>query len=480
MNAWLLALLLGAPRLPFGDVAVGEHASGAPALDPIHAASITDLTIAGAVFEGLYAIDGANQIVPDLASELPRFEPGRALIPLRKDVLRHDGKPLSAADVVRAMSHWASPSSNASYLALPLGGGRAAIAGAGGGTGLLPISVTTLDDGSSALIVPLAQPFPELARLFASERSSLVFGSGKAPPIGSGPFKLEGQRPEGLTLSAFAAHRMGRPYLDRWLLRPGSLARPPPATGATLALDIYAGPTAGPAPARELWFLRVGTKRPELRSARLFRALESAVGRDRLAKRYLAGEARPTETVRGSSDDPQLTFPNGPPTGGIRAILLIPERLAPDRRFAERVQLDLLRAGVTATIETVKDETLATARRSADVELALDCFVFEGDIADDAAHGLFAVMALAAATGGEGVVSEQDLAAFAGEDEPARQRRVAGLDRRLRDEAWIVPIAERSPRARIGTGLAGAVMSPTGAVHLEDAWSARLLPAREE
>jgi MarR-like DNA-binding transcriptional regulator SgrR of sgrS sRNA len=173
-----------------------------------------------------------------------------------------------------------------------------------------------------------------------------------------------------------------------------------------------------------------------------------------------------------------LTLPSK--SGGARATLAMPARLARDRRFAERIQLDLLQAGVTATLETVDDRTLARARRSADVELALDGLLFEGSPHTDATQALFVLMATASATGCEHVLSEPELAAFAAEDEPARLRRVAALDRRLRDEAWLVPIAERAPRARPGSGLMDTRVAPSGALALDDAWSARLLPVRED
>ncbi len=468
---WLLAALtLGAPRLPYGDVAVAEHADPSLDVDPSRAESLADLTVARAAFEGLYTLGPDGEVLPELAAELPRFEGTRAIIPLRRGVVRHDGKPLEGGVVAQAIARWSATGSLARHLALPMAGARSP-------GGAPPIAAVALDDGTPALVVELAQPFPELARLWAAARGGLVFAptTAKLPAVGSGPFRIEGQRGDGVTLSAFTGHRDGRPYLDRLVFRAGSAARPTPATGATLALDVYAGPTTGPAPARELWFLRVGSGKPELRSALLFRAIEAALGRDRLAKRYLSGEASPTATIRGEDDDPQLTLPS-PRSGGLRVTLAIPARLAPDRRFAERVQLDLLRAGVTATIETVDDAALTRARAAGEGELSLDCFVFEGGAARDPTQALFALMALASASGAEHVISERELSAFAAEDLPARARRVSALDRRLRDEAWIVPIAQRLPRARIGSGLIDASTSATGAVRLEEAWSSRLLP----
>jgi MarR-like DNA-binding transcriptional regulator SgrR of sgrS sRNA len=462
---WVLALSATTPRLPYGDVAVAEHADPVLALEPAEATSVAELTLAEAAFEGLYRLDDRGEVWPELARELPRWDGLRAVIPL-SPVARHDGKPLDANSVVEAMLRWQAPGSLARHLLLPLAGAR---------TGKPELGTTTLDDGTVALVVRLAQPFPELARLWASSRARLSMGG--RVPVGTGPFRIESVRAEGVSLVASAAHREGRPYLDRLLFRAASGARPPPATGATLVLDVY-GPSPPPGSARELWVLRVGARRPELRSALLFRAIEGALGRERLAKRYLSGDASPTATLRGADDDPQLTLP--PKSGGARATLAMPARLARDRRFAERIQLDLLQAGVTATLETVDDRTLARARRSADVELALDGLLFEGSPHTDATQALFVLMATASATGCEHVLSEPELAAFAAEDEPARLRRVAALDRRLRDEAWLVPIAERAPRARPGSGLIDTRVTPSGAVALDDAWSARLLPVREE
>lgn len=471
---WLALSLASAPRLPYGDEVTADCAAGPIDLDPAHATSIAELALAQAVFEGLYGLDERGEVVPVLAKDLPVEQEGRAIIPLRSGVLLHDGRLLSPELVARAIARWATPRSGAAELLLPVTGARRRLAG----DAAAPLGVRALES-EQAIELLLDHPFPDLPRFWASPRAAIAVAAKEPSWVGTGPFRLErGRAADGsVSVAAFLGHRDGRPFLERVRFRPalGPFAERRSRGAIELALDVPAesAPSTSGRPARELWFLAVGRKRAELRSAVLFRAMDAAMGRERLAKRYLTGEAVPVRTLTGLDDAPELTLPPRRPEE-LRATLLVPDRLTGERRFAERVQLDLLRAGITVVIETLAPSAIAERRRSGDYELMLDRVLLEGGPRPDAAQELGSVLNLASALGILAEVASRDeMARLETADEPERRRRVAVLDRRLRDEAWIVPLVERTPLAITGASLIGAVKLPTGAVRLDEAYPAR-------
>ncbi|MFO0724612.1 MAG: ABC transporter substrate-binding protein [Myxococcota bacterium] len=472
----LVLALSAAPRLPYGDEINAECAAGPIDVDPAHATSIAELALASALFEGLYAYDERGEVVPVLARELPVEQDGRLIIPLRTGVVLHDGRALGPALVERAIARWASARSGAADLVLPIAGVRRRLAG----DSSAPVGVRALE-AEHAVELSLEHPFPDLPRFWASPRAAVaVAASGRESGwVGTGPFRLDrGRTPDGgVNISAFLGYREGRPFLERVHFRParGPFAERRAKESAELLLDVPAdaAPSAAGRPPRELWFLAVGKRRPELRSAVLFRAIDSALGRERLAKRYLSGEAVPVRTLTGLDDAPELTLPPRRPEE-LRATLLVPDRLTGERRFAERIQLDLLRAGITVVLETLSPAAIAERRKSGDFELMLDRALLEGGPRADSAQELEALLSMAGSLGIlPEVVGRDELARIETADEPERRRRVAVLDRRLRDEAWIVPLVERTPLAIAWNTLIGAQRLPSGAVRLDDAYPAR-------
>jgi peptide/nickel transport system substrate-binding protein len=83
-----------------------------PTLDGHITTAVITREIAVNIFEGLYALDAKYQPVPLLAEGHEILDGGkRYAIRLRKDVKFHNGKPLTAADVVASIKRWGVTSS---------------------------------------------------------------------------------------------------------------------------------------------------------------------------------------------------------------------------------------------------------------------------------------------------------------------------------------------------------------------------------
>ena len=78
-----------------------------PTLDAHATTAVITREIGINVFEGLYALDGKFQPVPLLAEGHEVLDGGRRyVVRLRRDVKFHNGKPLTAADVVASLKRW--------------------------------------------------------------------------------------------------------------------------------------------------------------------------------------------------------------------------------------------------------------------------------------------------------------------------------------------------------------------------------------
>jgi peptide/nickel transport system substrate-binding protein len=184
----------------------------------------------------LALVDGAGRPHPYLTSALPTlhgpswqvFPDGRmeTTYPLRPGLTWHDGHPLTAEDFVFAWQVYATPGQGLFY------------------TNLLDQIERVLAPDPQTVVIHWRTPYPDAAALQSSDLDPLprhLLGSGyelfaqdaaayresfgnlaywKSEYVGLGPYRLERWEPgtviEGM---AFAGHALGRPRIDRVLLR---------------------------------------------------------------------------------------------------------------------------------------------------------------------------------------------------------------------------------------------------------------------
>jgi peptide/nickel transport system substrate-binding protein len=182
-------------------------------LNPLLADDVAGRRLAALLYDGLVRVDDASLgPAPALAERWEVTDDGRALaFRLRAGLTFHDGRPVTAADVV------------ATYQAVAADRGLSARAAA---LGAVLQSVTA--QGDSGVAMTLRQPYApfltELATLPVLPASHLAAGSlesspAGAAPVGAGPFQFAGRSGEQIMVRRFAGYWAGAPPLESIGLR---------------------------------------------------------------------------------------------------------------------------------------------------------------------------------------------------------------------------------------------------------------------
>jgi hypothetical protein len=156
-----------------------------------------------------------------------------------------------------------------------------------------------------------------------------------------------------------------------------------------------------------------------------------------------------------------------------------PER-GVDTRFAERVQLDLLKAGVTCVIERLSAAALVRAERSGDFDLLLDAVTLEGMPRGDSIDRVLALGSISSWFGKpEDWLDPAELAKISALEEPSRILTIASLEARMKQQLGLLPIAARTPPVFVRRALVGVRSSGSGLIQLEDTTLGGLAAERE-
>lgn len=190
-----------------------------------------------------------------------------------------------------------------------------------------------------------------------------------------------------------------------------------------------------------------------------------------LAQYFLGPGAEPATTLLGGIDrDPRVS---PAPKRRIDATLLVSRDDTVLRRVAERVQLDLLRAGVTAIIQKVPPRTLAARRKDQRFDLMVDTFFPDGPPGDLAADRFHALLSIAAASGSiASSLTADEISSFVRAPEEQRRSLLVALERAVRIRAGIIPIAVRTPMIAVRTDLVHYTVTPFGRIDFADAFFA--------
>ncbi len=459
MHGLALCLLLGAigaPRTPYGGALVGY----------VWSALESEATVERALYEPLYTLDVEGHLVPRLADGPPAVDGNRVTISLRPHLSAHDGTPVTAAGVAAWLTSLARRDARASFIVLPIAGAAERISGRD-----VALRAMALDE--TTLLIELAHPHPDYARLLAGAQAGVKLPGG----AGAGPFQDSGAAEKGgVVLVPFLQHFVGRPFLDRVELRPlasrfgttaiakkdqAALVFGTPDSGRPEPVRALAWPSFAP---REVLVLSIG-ERLAARRPELVTALDAAVNRGRLASRYLDGEATPAFTFLEGKAPPEGPEP---PPAGIEARLLVAKEARAGHRFAERVQLDLHRAGVIVTIERRSTEELERARMSGDYELMIDVTLPDAPRTSRPIDRLHGLLSIGASYGRPGFADPELLRRFFAAKEEQREAVLRQIDRALRTSVGLVPLASRTPSIAVREDLMGVAITPSGAIDLAD------------
>lgn len=190
-------------------------------INPLYASSAVDNAASRLVFAGLMKLNEKNELVPDMAKSLAIDESGKNYtLKLRDNIRWHDGKPLTAEDVIYTFTLIQNPDAD-SFLRTSWQG----------------IKVTKLDRLTVRFTLPTTlAPFkyslttgivPKhiLQNVPIKQLRANVFNS--QSPVGSGPYKWVGLNLKDpaadaetsiLAFAPFEQYYAGKPSLDRFLI----------------------------------------------------------------------------------------------------------------------------------------------------------------------------------------------------------------------------------------------------------------------
>jgi peptide/nickel transport system substrate-binding protein len=190
--------------------------------NPLFTSSMVDASVSRLVFAGLLRYDERNQLTGDLAQAWKLDDKGTTYsVTLRPDLKWHDGKPLTADDVVFTFQAAQNPDVKSSLF-----------------QAWREVTIKKVDDRTVTftLRTPFAPfiysltsgivPRHLLSEVEPSQLRSISFNTNH--PIGAGPFtwqtlEISGSTPEtreqSIGLSASESYHLGKPKLDRFVIK---------------------------------------------------------------------------------------------------------------------------------------------------------------------------------------------------------------------------------------------------------------------
>lgn len=357
-------------------------------LDPHRQNDIVSLSVLGNVYESLVGFDADSRLAPALAESWESPDDHTWRFRLRDGVRFHDGRALTAADVVFSLER-----------ARSLPGSRSA------GYLVAMDEATAVDERT--VEIATASPSPVLANQLtfvyvvpAGSPEEIV------DPIGTGPYRLAAVARDEVTLEAFPGHWAGPPR------HPGAAIRlvSDPRVGADALLvgelDVCSlrradvdrvrdapGVEVVGRPASVVSFLALRTDVAPFDDRRVRRAIHLAIDREAMVEEHLHGLARPVGQMVGSTilgHDPDLELPEADPETARR---LLAEAGHPDGldvrlqawegSTIEPIVQDLGRVGIRVEPERMPWPELLERRSVGDVSFLFGSMIFAtGDASD--------------------------------------------------------------------------------------------------
>ncbi len=202
----------------FSEGLIGSYTNA----NPIYASSEVDVSVSRLIFSGLLTYDKNNQLTGDLAESWSVDEAGKVYTVVLRDKLRwHDGKPLTAKDVVFTFQTIQNPDTRSPLFSSWQGIKVAALDGRTV-TFTLPSVLASFPYSLVSGIIPEHK----LKDIGSSELRGSLFNT--VEPVGAGPFKWKdvevygdtaNDREQRIALSAYNDYHRGRPKLSEFILR---------------------------------------------------------------------------------------------------------------------------------------------------------------------------------------------------------------------------------------------------------------------
>lgn len=184
-------------------------------LNPLFAGDRVSMTINNAIFAPLFIVDG-DKVQNYLAESItPSSDYMKYTLKLRNNIKWHDGKPITADDVVFTMEKILDAKQNSFLRDVFMVNGK-------------PVEVKKIDDRTVEFKLPeltmsfisaLAQVYPIPKHVYENEKD-IAKSTKNDSPIGSGPFKFkEYKKGESVTLVRYDEYFLGKAHLDSVVYR---------------------------------------------------------------------------------------------------------------------------------------------------------------------------------------------------------------------------------------------------------------------
>lgn len=218
----LLALLFSPlllPAISLADIYRKPIPSLPVTFNPKHYSDAYSVLVSTQIYDRLFEVDEFQNIKPSLAEKWETTEGGRVwTIHLRKDVLFHNGKPLTASDVEFSLYKLLEPDSIKNpELAIIAGAENFTKKRSKAISGIKVLDPNTIQ-------IELTTPFPPFLAILTSPNTEIIpknyNGESELEffhnPLGTGPFRLESVTPgQSIVVAANDQYFKGRPPLDK-------------------------------------------------------------------------------------------------------------------------------------------------------------------------------------------------------------------------------------------------------------------------
>ena len=419
-----MLLLVGARPPVYGGQIINYVYNDHINPDPADTRSAADAAAHAAVYERLYDLSPEG-LIPVLARQEPTIDGTKIIVPLKRNIVRHDGTPLTPRLVVEALLRIDGDHPGAYVLAgVHRVEGRPQI---------------VADEEEFAVRFELRHPNIDFAYLLAADHARLAWPQPDGSIIGTGPFAWTTPTEQ----APFVRHRDGRPYAGRLTWRPYASRFGAGALAERGRAPVFGGPQAPrPLPGPGTWLvLQVGPGAGNRRQRHRIRAhVQAALQRPRIVRRYLGPEDRPaTGFIAEAAAEAATKVDGGKPLD-----LLAVRGNRFGHRLVERVQLDLFRSGLRVQIRWLDPVTFERRSRG---DFALRLIEVRPGVIDDgsARAALHRVLSAAARLGHLASVPPQLLARFAAAEEPQRRPLLAEIEQQMRRTSGAVVIGRVVP-----------------------------------
>ncbi len=197
-------------QMEYGDTLVIGNFVKASLINPILTKSTISAMLSDLIFDGLIRVDEKLQIQPNLALSWDHSEDGLYWrFYLRKNIRFHDGVKLMAEDVKFTLDKILDPQNRSPYLNL--------------------LSGIRKVDAKGKYQVDIQLKYPMASLIFyldvgvlpkhLLEGKDITKDEFNYHPIGTGPFKLASWSENEIVLEAYAKYFLGRPHLERIIVK---------------------------------------------------------------------------------------------------------------------------------------------------------------------------------------------------------------------------------------------------------------------